>query len=303
MKLAVQVPHASAGPSTLAAARAWVFGIWAIKLLIDPLPLLAKLPPVLLAPLGPLMTLPDGAWDVVLTPAFLVTFKVVLLVACVCAAAGVYPRPAAIVAALGLFLYQALVTGFSNFVDHTDLSLLLAAFILAASPIGDAWTWIGRGTQREDHGAYRAPLVGIVAMLSATYLLAGVNRLTYGIPSAFDPAWLAVRTIINGYAEPSESWGVAEAVGGQAWWGLALLFGTLGATLMELASPLNVLSRRFRVVFICVMIPFHTLTDPLFNVRFWSPIFLYVFLIDCSVWAALFERAQTRLRYRREVSP
>ena len=298
----IEVPHGSAAAPVLAAARVWVFGVWAIKLLVDPLPVLAKLPATLFAPLGPLIMLPEGVWDGVLTPAVLVTFKVVLLVACLCAAGGVFPRPAAIASAVGLFFYQALVTGFSNFVDHSDLSLLLAAFILAASPIADAWTLVGGREAGEDARPYRAPLVGIVAMLSATYLMAGINRITYGIPTAFEPAWLAVRTIINGYAEPSESWQIAETVGHQPWWGIALLLGTIGATIMELLAPFNLLSKRYRIVFICLMIPFHTLTDPLFNVRFWSPILLYVFLIDCSVWARLYERVRA-LTYRSEATP
>ena len=284
--------HSRAGPQALAAARIWFFGAWFLKILIHPVGGVARLPAEIHTPLSFVLLIPDSVTQWLWSPAGLITLKIVLLLTCAAASIGVLARPAMIAAAAGLTLYVASMTGIATFVDHIDLTLLLATWILAASPCLDAWVAVGKPRPGPSGPRYGAPLVAMLLLQFASYMFAGTNRLLFGIPGALKPGSMALITVLNAHAEPGISFGVAEALAGYPLWGWSLSIGTVFITLMEISAPLALVNRRYRLLFAAVMIPFHISTVFLFTLRFWSPILFYVLFVDFRFWQALWRRVR-----------
>ena len=63
-----------------------------------------------------------------------------------------------------------------------------------------------------------------------------------------------------------------------------------GFTLLEVLAPLCLLSRRFRLIFAAVMVPFHLLATVVFHVSFWENLVLYGCLVDASIWPRILRK-------------
>jgi hypothetical protein len=133
--------HEQAGPGLLRLTRRGIFGLWMVKLLLDPLWRLADFPRELFRPIGVSGLLPPELLNELLTGRVLAALWVLTFLVL---AAGLFQRFFALsstLAAVLLTVYSTLARGFGTAV-HTDIVLLLAVYFLAL------FSWPGRMGRR-----------------------------------------------------------------------------------------------------------------------------------------------------------
>ena len=126
-----------------------------------------------------------------------------------------------------------------------------------------------------------APLVTIVALLSLTYCLVGLNRTIVSFPVFTGNSmeiWTIDASLRAYYFNTGIGWHLPE-------WPLAVFFLRTGlpvVTCFEITAPLGLLFPWYRRVFIPVMLSFHLLSLVLMNIFFFDDMLLYLLLVDWS---------------------
>lgn len=276
----IELIHAEAGPRLLRLARLGVFGLWILKLLLDPLWRLADLPPELIVPTGPLSLLSTHQLHALFTPAglsgfLLITFCVLIL--CLIKRAFLVSST---LAAILLTFYASIMRSFGPAV-HTDIVLLLAVYVFAGFSWADAMQAKGnRARKMASWAAY--PLVTLVALLCLSYFLVGINRLFSGGLQIFTgdtmEVWAIDASLRAYYFNTNIGWHLPE------WPFLALMLklGLPAVTLFEIAAPLCLVSSHFRWIFIPFMLSFHLLSLVFMNIFFFDDMLVYLLLVDWS---------------------
>lgn len=257
-----------------------VFGLWAVKALLDSPERLAVLPHSVYEPVGFLAVLPEAIWSTLLRVEWLVGLKLATLLVLGLVLLGRGGRLAPVAACVLLTLRQGLKRGFAGHLEHQDLVLLYAAYLLALCPLADrlvppqhrrvpaSWTLDG------------VPLVGIVLALCLTYTFAGVYRLLHGGLALFTSAQLPAFVARNSLqlVHPTGNLGHWVLNSPAAAWLLAVGFPFV--TAFEVLAPLCLFVRGFRYAFVAVMVPFHVLSWLVMQVWFWENLVLYVLFFD-----------------------
>lgn len=284
--------HENASPRTLGLVRIAVFGTWFFHVLMDRNEELAALPAELLEPAGVLALLPGSLWQVLWTPAGLWALKLALLLALALAALGTRGFNAIAAAACVLLtVSQGLPRSF-GFVNHAQIALLYAAYVLTAFPSADGLSLSGGegGVRRRSPALYRAPLVALTLFFLMTYALVATRRLCVGGPGIFIDDTILYQVGGGGVINPTGA-GLRALSCRPA---VALLrAGYPVITLFELLSPLCLFFRRFRWLWIGMMVPFHLGTWALMGIFFpMSLLLIAVLLTDLDrVVPALGRRA------------
>ena len=135
--------------------------------------------------------------------------------------------------------------------------------------------------QRQATPGSSAPLVAIVAILTLTYCLVGLNRIIVS-PQVFTgnsmEVWTVDASLRAYYFNTGLGWQIPQ-------WPLLVLFlkaGLLVITAFEITAPLCLIWPVYRRVFIPVMLSFHLLSLALMNIFFFDDMLLYLLLIDWS---------------------
>lgn len=173
--------------SSLALARIWVFIIWAVYLLVDPVQRLTLLPIELFHTHSLFSFVPHDVWAALITPAGLLGLVTVLLVAVAWAAVGMPGArlATAVVVVLGL-TYLQVKKGFGGHWDHREMSLLYITAALLISPAWDAFAVRKDPRARSRRpGAYRAALLVACFVIVLQYVFIGAARLFIGGPGVF----------------------------------------------------------------------------------------------------------------------
>ena len=280
----LELIHARAGSNLLRAARIGIPGLWIIKLLLDPLWRVAALPRELFSRVGIIALLPDSWLQALLTESGLIfLWSITLATLAVCLTNRLFPITSAL-AALLLTIYSSLIRGFGPAV-HTDIVLLLSMYVLALFSCADEIE--GRRAVRAGSGGNLRswssfPLVTIVALLTLSYCLVGLNRTLAGGARVFTGDTMEVWAIDAGlrgyYFNTGLGWHIPE-------WPFVVMVLKAGLpviTLFEMTAPLCLVSSHYRWIFIPVMLSFHLLSLVLMNIFFFDDMFLYLLLIDWS---------------------
>ncbi len=276
----LELIHAQAGPRLLRLAQLGIFLLWIVKLLLDPLWRLAELPHDMFYPVGIIALLPAPAsqW---LTPGWLTALWITTLVVLVLGLMRPWFFITATLAAILLTAYSSVIRGFGPAV-HTDISVLLAVYALAAFAWAD---WLqekfgGNAKARATWSSY--PLVAIIAMLCLSYCLVGLNRTVNGGAQVFTgdsmEVWAVDASLRGYYFNTGIGWHLPE-------WPAALFMLRAGlpvVTFFEITAPLCLASPRYRWVFIPFMLSFHLLSLVFMNILFFDDMLLYLLLIDWS---------------------
>jgi hypothetical protein len=277
----IELIHEQAGPRLLRLARLGIFALWIVKLLLDPLWRLAEMPREFFQPVGILALLPTSALNELLTwngLAALLVFTLGILALALTDKA--FPIVSTIAAVL-LTAYSSLIRSFGPAV-HTDIVLLLAVYAL----IGFAWAdWFalkfgGKKSLPGPRSSY--PLVTIVALLTLSYCLVGLNRTIAGGLSVFTgdtmEVWAIDASLRGYYFNTNIGWHVPE------WPAVVFMLrsGLPFITLFEITAPLCLALPHYRWVFIPVMLSFHLLSLVFMNIFFFDDMLLYLLLIDWS---------------------
>lgn len=258
--------HDQASARTLGMARIWVFGLAAISRLFCPVWEISYLPdyyPVgVMRLLGaefwvPLINVPIGIGIQALTIALLLS---------VAAGVGRY-RLLAPLACIALTITEGIVRG-RGVIPHAHMILLLSTYILCWFPAADALTLVRRRTPRPaDPLMYRAPLLAASLVMAITYVLPAARRFADGGIEIFIDDTILCATATRD-AELGSSGGLGIWACQTAWVAWTLRFGFPIVTLAELLSPLCIFSKRFRWVWVAVMVPFHVGTGFLMGIWF-----------------------------------
>jgi len=273
--------HEQAGPRLLRLARLGIFALWIVKLLLDPLWRLADMPREMWTPVGILRLLPDGAVDALLTPAGLTSFLLVTLVVLVLGLTNkAFPLVSTLAAVL-LTAYSSLIRSFGPAV-HTDIVLLLAVYALAGFAWADFFQAKSSG-KKTPPGAWSSyPLITIIALLTLSYCLVGLNRAVNGGINVFTgdtmETWAIDASLRGYYFNTNIGWHIPE-------WPLVVFLLRSGLpfiTLFEITAPLCLASSHYRWIFIPVMFSFHLLSLVFMNIFFFDDMLLYLLLVDWS---------------------
>jgi hypothetical protein len=276
--------HQGASRKALHVFTAYVFGVWALKILMDPLYNLSRLPREMADPVGILNLMPAEWMSVLLTEPALWGIKIVGLVCCL---ASMVPRllpMAGPVACLAFTLQESLIRSV-GIVNHPEVALIIAGYVLVLF----AWyraAGVGRGATETPFNPYAVPLVTIALILTVAYAFVGVNRLyldggPYMFASETLPNYIYHRTLIPNLFGFEFGKTVSE-------WPWLMIVGTkMGffiSTIVEITAPFCLISRYYRFFFLVVMIPFHIVILLTMNISFAENVLLYVVLVDFSRW-------------------
>jgi hypothetical protein len=273
--------HASA--RLLGVVRIAVFGLWLANVLLVHLEDLAALPPELLSRHGVLRLIPLALWREMWDPAFLFAMKAALVVTLVWSMLGLRGYQAvAIAACVGITLFDGMEKSLGH-INHSKFVMLYAAWVLAAFPSADAVSLAPRRGAPAAPVLYAAPVIAISLLILVPYSMIGAFRLARGGPEIFFgdalEAWFLKRSL-----EPSATafrFGITVVENAALLAVAKLGFALTGV--LELLSPLCLVSRRFRWLWIPVMIGFHFFSLVTMNIFFWQNALLILLVItDCD---------------------
>ena len=273
--------HEHASPQTLGFARLWVFALWFHRIALDPFPQLHQAPLEIFHPIGVLRFLPEPCYAYIFTARTLGIGKGVLLggLAMLILGLGPYRWIASLTCVL-LTFHQGLIRSF-GYINHGELGMLYAAYVLAVFPAADALA-LRRGTMTyAPPGMYKAPMLAVAFILALTYSFVGVRRLVASAPEIFVDGSILRYVAYNSARGGEAVQAYALVILGEAWLTLGLQLGFPLITLCEVLTPLCLISRRWRRVWLGVMVPFHVLTRLLMNISFqYNLLLLLVFFTD-----------------------
>jgi hypothetical protein len=263
--------HANASRTSLGGLRVWVFGIWFVDLLLDPLHLLALLPQSAFLPPGYLRFAPDPVVSALLHESSLTAFKLGLLGCLAVVVLGLVPtRWFAVLTVIQLIVYQGLVRGFSGHMNHAEMALLYSTLLLCLFPMFDGLSVRRPRKLAADRTQYQAAFVTVCVLLALVYFATGTVRAWKGVELFTDGTlanlvaqFAATRGELHAdvYALPPEPFflHVPEAL-----WNI----GFVGATVLEIIFPIVLFSRRARLLVVPAMLIFHASTIVLMGVLF-----------------------------------
>jgi hypothetical protein len=275
----LELIHEQAGPRLLRLARGGIVGLWMFKLLLDPLWRLAGLPRELFKPTGVLRLFAPGLVDWQLSATGLTMLWAGTLVFLTLSFFFTRPPLALSAAAFLLTVYSSLIRSYGPAV-HTDIPLLLAVYALVAFAWADLLAPARTEAERRARASY--PLIAILAMLTLSYCLVGINRMATGSIHVFTGSTMEVFAIdasLRGYYfNTNVGWHLPQ-------WPVAafmLWSGFPVVTLFEILAPLCLAWPRFRWIFIPFMLSFHLLSLVFMNIFFFDDMLLYLLLVDWS---------------------
>jgi hypothetical protein len=277
----MKLPHWDATPEALRLVRRLVFATWFLRVAFKPLEQLALIPASLFEPVGPMALLPASIEHLLHGAAFLYALKAATLLSFALVIAGVALRPMMVVSCVLMTIFACLWRGFAGHIDHESILVLFAGYILTLFELADAWA-DRRGEPSAPGAPTRAgiPLTTILIVLCLAYTMVGIFRLVRGAPAVFTTNSLTFWALRNAYETAEPAWGWGKYVVEYPWVGRLLNGGFPIITLFELTALAALFSRRYRYVFLLVMVPFHLLSLFVLDVFFWENMVLYVLFFE-----------------------
>jgi hypothetical protein len=273
------VLHAGARAADLAVLRVAVFVTWLAVVARTPLDLYPDIPAELFEPRGVMRLLPTEA--LLAAPTALLTLKVLAVAGCALCVLGIRPFPAVAVPTVSLLVvFDGATKSLGLYANHDLAALLFVAMLVSFFPAGDAISVMGRRRDAPPSSdLYGAALQLSVLVLALTYALAGFRRLITGGVEVF-----ATDSIVLWLVARSSEWaayGFDEGlrVLDHEWLRPAMVLGMLVATVAEALSPLVLCSRRFRLVWVPVIVGFHLFTLLTMRIFFWPNLVLIAVLV------------------------
>lgn len=247
--------HEHATAQSLGMMRIWVFGLAVLSRFLTPVWEVCLLPDY--QPSGIMRLLGTSLWVPLITPELAYCIQALTIVLLLLVAAGIGPyRLLAPLACLALIVSEGLVRG-NGIPTHANVILILCACILACFPSADGLTFSRSKHQRTTSPVqYQAALVSLSLVFCVTYLFVGIRRLsTSGVEIFLDDSILCATAQRDAELGPAGGLGLWMCESVFAAWTMRIGFPLV--TLVEVLTPLCLVSTRFRWVWLAVMIPFH----------------------------------------------
>jgi hypothetical protein len=278
--LTISLLNEKATPQQLGMARIVVFSLWIPNLLYIRLPDYASLPLELLHRHGALRLIPDFVWSFLFAREFLILFQLGVLACVVWLILGLPRyRLVAIATCILLILFDGMFKSIDT-MHHGQFGILYAAWILAAFPAADAVALAPRRGPRAADAQYAAPMFLIPAVLLVAYGFMGALRIDRNGLDLFGSEALQYWFAKNSLFPPSRlGFDLGVVVASTPWMLVPMQIGFGVVTLFELLSPVCLVSRTFRWIWLWVMVPFHLLSALLLNILFWENVGLILFFM------------------------
>ena len=273
--------HEKVSPQTLGFARIAVYGAWFWHVVKDPLDKVTEIPLEYFSPIGVLRLVPQPAWPLIYTAKSLLVLKLAMLTCLALLVLGVWPfRCIAIFTCILLTFYQGLIRGF-GYINHGELPILYAAYVLAAFPSAHALS-LGRGrVNNAPPILYKAPMVAAALLLCLTYTFVGARRLVEGGLEIFVNGTIVHMVALRSFEPGPSGTGYGHLVLAYPWLALMLQLGFPVVTIFELLSPLCLFYRWFRWAWILAISSFHVATGLFMQIWFTvNFLLIFVFLTD-----------------------
>lgn len=271
--------HANATARSVVVFARYIFAIWLLKFFVDPFEDLASLPFEYASVVGILKLVPEPILREMLDVNVLFGTRVAIVVLCF---ACLFRRAFLLAAPLACVLItaqQSLTRSYGH-INHTEVPLLLAAFVLTVFAFAEARRSTSTADDDPAYNRHAAPLVTVALLLCLTYSMVGMTRLVTGGFEIFLSDSI-VKLLLDQAYHP---WLIEFPWGREIYdWPLLVLALKLGfpiATTFEVLAPVCLVSRRFRVVFIVVMLGFHLMNLLLMKLPFFETMLLLAILID-----------------------
>lgn len=201
------------------------------------------------------------------------------------AALGVLPRVTMPLATV-MFLVTQLVTRSLDGIMHlAPATLVLAALILTLGPSADALVlWPRRRPVHRD-ARYQATLVYILAAICVAYSFVAAHRVVTGGVTLFGDGNALHGLLQRGASanDPTQEPGMRLIR--TPWSGTTAQVVVSVITLLELLAPLCLRSRRFRIVFVPVMLAVHLVLYLPMHLDVWPLVALLVVFVDAPRWS------------------
>ncbi len=269
--------YSNADENILGFVRASVFGIWSLAILFDPIQQLSELPIEIFEPVGLLSFLPIGFWEIALNGNFLLGLKITLLVLLLLASLGTkFFQPIAILVALLLTLEQGIVRSF-GFVNHKELALLYAVYVLAIFPSADGFSF--QKPKPRPQETYVFAMFFITSVILLAYSIIAIHRVANSGFEIFEGEsirfYIAKLTFTGSLYE--NKFGILVLI--NEFLNSLVNFGFVITTVLEVLSPLCLFYKKFRWFWLAVIGVFHFATLFLMNIFFWQNLLLLIILL------------------------
>lgn len=290
--------------ASLGIIRAGVGGFILSQILLTSFSDLGRLPATLLRPTGAMQLLPWRFYELLLTPAGMLTLKWLMVVSLFAATIGCFTSWATKSSALLFLFYEGLLRSFSHF-NHDEMPAVYILFVLALAPCGGAFSvdrW--RGKLRPDWSplAYGYPILLMRVLLAWSYCSSALIKLRVaGLSylSADNLPALAIEHSLDNLHDTQYRLAFSLPQVSQ----YAPIF--VGLVLAwELLFPLAIFFRRARLIILVLGIGFHLATMFLMNIFFPYHLAMYVVFVDwrrllAKLWSGRRQRMPALRRLRR----
>lgn len=270
--MAIERPllNEQASPQLLGLLRIVVFGFWLANVALVHLEDVAAMPAELISRYGVLWLIPPPVFEAMWSGPFLVAFEAALIVALAWLVLGL-PRYTAVAVATCVLitLFDGMEKSLGH-INHSKMLMLYSAYVLAAFPAADALALAPRRGPPAPRVMYAAPVVAISLLIVMAYSMIGAFRIGRSGPAVFFDDSLKAWFLKRSYEANSTEFRIGILVAENAWLMAVTKFGFFVTGMLELLSPLCLVSRWFRFVWIPTMLCFHALSLVTMNIVFWQ---------------------------------
>lgn len=267
--------HAKSSPEALGFARIVVYALCLAVVALNPIEAVGDFPSGWFEPAGLFRFLPGDLQALLLQGEVLHGLRWATMGLCVLLILGVRPfLPLALACAVGMLLFDGVIKGFGGFINHAQMGLLYAAWVLPFFPAADGFSVFGPPRAKRPAVLHAAPMALIGLCLATVYMLLGIRRFAHGGFEIFTGDailnYLAVSSL--NYSAYGFEYGLLPLT--HPWLAIGAKAGYFAFTLAEISAPLTLFHARFRLLWLPVILSLHVGTLFLMNIFFWEQMIL-----------------------------
>jgi hypothetical protein len=262
----------------------WIFGLWFGYILFDPLMSLALYPKSLYFPAGFLLKfLPPSIYYLPISYPFLFFLKMSMLLSIAAVLLGCWKKWSGVFACLLLTVYQGIVRSFGH-INHPELLLLFSAYVLtiffffedSISPFPNP-PHKGEGIHVSKYGI---PLIAVLFFVCFSYSFAGIHRMVARGIDIYNTNTIIYWIITEGKRSRLVNWHMEDLMLTNAVASTMMKMGFPIITFFEITAPICMISRRFRYLWLLMMVPFHLMVWVFMGIMFWANLALYILFFN-----------------------
>ncbi|MBF0503860.1 MAG: hypothetical protein HQL14_02040 [Candidatus Omnitrophica bacterium] len=276
----MKILHQNASEKTFKFICVWIFGIWFVYILLDPLISLAQYPKSLYFPAGFLLKfLPKNIFYIPVTYPFLLFLKISLLLSIGSVILGYRKKWTALGACFLLTVFEGIVRSFGH-INHPELPLLFSVFVLTIFFFFED----SIDTSNKDISKYSIPLLAILFIVCLSYCFAGIHRLIARGIEIYGTNTITFWVIEEGKRSRLLNWHMEDLMLTNPFISLIIKVGFPLVTIFEILAPFCLVSRQFKYLWLMVMVPFHMMVWTFMGIFFWANFALYILFFDFNVF-------------------